>query len=134
MRPKFFTMISPGVITALFIAVASLFMASLAGTSTSAGEVVWKIKSEHPNTVTVEFYSQDRNHVWPGGGEVYVIKDWDTHSYSLPCNSGEKICFGAWVMNDTSSYWGAGYDGDEACDNCCAICGATDLRTQVLKP
>ena len=107
--------------------------AGLLATPAAAAELVWRFKSEHPNAVNLEFYSQDRNHAWPGGGEVYVIKDWDTHTYSLPCNDGEKICYGAWA-NESSSYWGAGYDGAEACDNCCAVCGDRELKTQVLKP
>ena len=116
-------------LAALLVAAASLF-----ATQASAAELVWRFQSEHPNHVSLEFYSQDRNHVWPGDGDVYVIEDWDTHTYSLTCNDGEKICFGAWVRNDSSTYWGAGMDGTEACDTCCAVCGRGDLNTQVLKP
>jgi hypothetical protein len=69
MHSRFFTMTSPGAFPALFpalyIAVVSLFVAPLADISASAGEVVWKIRSEHPNTVIVEFYSQNRSHVMP---------------------------------------------------------------------
>jgi hypothetical protein len=44
----------------------------------AADTLVWRFKSEHPNTVSLSFYSQDRNHAWPGGDEVYIIDDWDT--------------------------------------------------------
>ncbi len=116
------------------LAVVLVAAASLFATQGSAAELVWRIKSEHPNVVSLEFYSQDRNHVWPGDGDIYVIEDWKTHSYSLSCNYGEKICYGAWVRNDSDSYWGAGFDGDQACDTCCAVCGYGDIETKVLKP
>jgi len=108
--------------------------ASLLATQASAAELVWRIESEHPNVVSLEFYSQDRSNVWPGGGEAYVLEDWATHTYSLSCNYGETICFGAWVRNESSTYWGAGYNGTEACESCCAVCGYGELNTQVLKP
>ncbi|MFQ5564891.1 MAG: hypothetical protein ACE5EU_00805 [Paracoccaceae bacterium] len=120
--------------TRLSLAALLAAAAGLIATQASAAELVWRFQSEHPNWVSLEFYSQDRNHVWPGGGDVYVIKDWDTHRYSLSCNYGETICFGAWVRNDSNTYWGAGYDGVEACDACCAVCGYGDINTQVLKP
>ena len=126
MRSKRFTVLS---LASLLVAAAGMF-----ATQAFADELVWRIKSEHPNQVSVEFYSQDRNHVWPGGGEVHIIKDWDTHTYSLTCDDGEKICYGAWVRNDSSTYWCAGNDGGQACDNCCAVCGHGELKTQVLKP
>ena len=102
--------------------------------SATAGEMVWKFKSEHPNSVGVELYSQDRNKTWPGGGRPYVLRDWKTHEFQIDCQEAERICFGAWVQNDTSTFWGAGLDGVEACSNCCAKCGSKGLRTQVLKP
>ncbi len=126
MRSRRFTVWS---LAALLVAVAGMF-----ATQASAAELVWRFKSEHPNAVNLEFYSQDRNHTWPGSGDVYVIKDWDTHRYSLSCNDGEMICFGAWVRNESSTYWGAGLDGTEACESCCFVCGHGETNTQVLKP
>ena len=125
MRSRRFTVLS---LAALLVAAAGMF-----ATQASAAELVWRFKSEHQHQVSLEFYSQDRNHVWPGGGDVYVLKDSDTHTFSLNCNYGEKICFGAWVRNDSSSYWGAGYDGADACESCCFSCGYGDTDTQVLK-
>ena len=106
----------------------------LFATSALSAELTFRIRSEHPKQVSLEFYSQDRSHVWPGSGEVYILKDWDTHSYSLSCNYGEKICFGAWVRNQSSTYWGVGYNGNQSCTNCCAKCGFGDVETQVLNP
>ena len=73
----------------------------------AAGEMVWKFKSEHPNSVGVELYSQDRNKTWPGDGRPYVLRDWKTHEFRIDCQEAERICFGAWVQNDTSTFWGA---------------------------
>ena len=125
MSSKRFAMLS---LAAMLVAAASLL-----ATQASAAELVWRFQSKHPNHVSLEFYSQDRSQVWPGGGGVYVIKDWATHTYSLTCDDGEKICYGAWV-NDSSTYWGKGYDGAEACGSCCAVCGRGDVKTKVLKP
>ena len=106
----------------------------LTAVPSAAGEMVWKFKSEHPSPVGVELYSQDRNKTWPGGGRPYMLGDWKTHAFRIECQDGERICFGAWVQNDTSVFWGSGLDGVEACGNCCAKCGSRGLRTQVLKP
>ncbi|KAB2877029.1 MAG: hypothetical protein F9K43_00385 [Bauldia sp.] len=95
-----------------------------------AGELTWHFRSEHQYAVSLEFYSDD--HVWPGNDEVYVIRDYEQHDYSLACRSGEKICYGAWVRNNTSSYWGSGYNGAEACDSCCFRCDGGDTPVIVL--
>ncbi len=107
---------------------------SVYGGPADAEEITWRFKSEHQNTVSLEFYSQDRNHVWPGNGKVYTIDDWDTHAYTLSCRNNELICFGAWVRNQSNTYWGSGYDDKHSCENCCARCGQGDVQTQVLNP
>ncbi|MCH8167151.1 MAG: hypothetical protein IID49_00915 [Proteobacteria bacterium] len=116
-------------LAALLVAAAGLF-----ATQASAAELVWRIQSEHPNHVSVEFYSQDRNRAWPGGGDVHVIEDWDTHTYSLTCDHGETICYGAWVRDEDSTYWGVGRDDRFGCNNCCFTCGGGPTRTIVLNP
>ena len=62
-----------------------LIFSTIAFTTTtiapSAAETLtWRVRSNHPNAVNVEFYSQDRRHAWPGGKKVYVIRDYDTHA------------------------------------------------------
>ena len=99
-----------------------------------AGQLVWKITSDHPNIVSLEFYSQDYNRSWPGGGEVYVIDDWNQHTYNLNCNNGELICYGAWVRNDSNTYWGVGYNDSSYCADCCATCGAGPTQPVRLTP
>jgi hypothetical protein len=60
--------------------------------------VSWSFRNNHPNSVQLEFYSQDRNAAWPGGGRAYVLRDYDIHTFNLNCWFGEKICYGAWSM------------------------------------
>lgn len=116
----------------LILAVAMCVAALVPVATASAAELQWHIRSEYDRPVSLEFYSQNRNHVWPGNNEVYVIRDYDVHNYTLTCNNGEKICYGAWERNNSSSYWGSGYDGKQSCDSCCFTCGAGDTPTVVL--
>jgi len=98
----------------------------------SAGELIWHFRSEHSGVINLEFYSQNRNHVWPGNNQVYVIDDGNVHDYALECNSGEKICYGAWLRSDSSSYWGSGYGGEQRCDSCCFTCDGGPTNVMVL--
>ncbi|MDB5523134.1 MAG: hypothetical protein JWM58_897 [Rhizobium sp.] len=102
-------------------------LAALAGliftaSAASAAEVTFVMKNSHPNAVEVELYSQDRNHVWPGGGEIYLLDDGETKTMALSCQDGEKICYGAWISGDKSTYWGRGPGGTEGCEDCCYTC------------
>lgn len=99
-----------------------------------ADELVWTFRSDHPNVVSLEFYSQTRSHVWPGNGKVYILDDSEEHTYSLNCRTGEKICYGAWVRNRSSQYWGVGYNGEEGCTGCCYTCGGGATKVFVLNP
>jgi hypothetical protein len=98
----------------------------------SAGSLTWHFRSEYNGTISLEFYGQDRDYVWPGNNEVYVIDDGKVHNYTLSCRTGEKICYGAWVRNHSESYWGSGYDGEQACDSCCYTCNGGETKTMVL--
>lgn len=112
-------------------------VAALAGPWTGAARadtLNWTFSSEHPSIVDLEFYSQDRNHVWPGNNKVYVIDDYAQHSYSLSCSSGERICYGAWVRGNSSVYWGAGMNDAYGCSTCCAVCGSGAVEAINLKP
>jgi hypothetical protein len=100
----------------------ALAAALLAPLPASAENFTFKVRSYHKHQVDVAFYSQNRNHAWPGDGKVWIIKDYDVHTYSLTCVRGEKICYGAWVRGASSSYWGGGKGGRQACQKCCFIC------------
>ena len=98
-----------------------------------ADTVLFTITSSHPNVVDVEFYSQNYNRAWPGNGQVWTIEDYDAHAFNLECETGEQICYGAWLRGDSDTYWGVGLNNGDGCDNCCAICGAGDATPMTLR-
>ena len=81
----------------------------------------------------VDLYSQDRDHLWPGGGENYYLDDGETKEMSLECEEGESICYGAWIDGDESTYWGVGPNNGQKCESCCYTCegGSTEEITLV---
>lgn len=100
----------------------------------SAAELTWHFQSEYPYTVDVELYSASRSHVWPGNGKVWILDDYEQYDITITCQSGEKICYGAWSRgNPSSAYWGVGPNNRHGCDDCCSTCGGGDtpLRTLV---
>lgn len=116
------------------IVLISVIAFGAAGTMPAHAETVtFNLSSTHPNIVELRFYSQDRNHVWPNASQVYIIDDWDTHTYRLNCSWGENICYGAWVPGD-GTYWGVGQDNQYSCSNCCLICDGRELRATNLSP
>ena len=87
-----------------------------------AADVTFVMNNHHPNAVEVELYSQDREYVWPGNDEVYLLDDGETKTMSVACEEGEAICYGAWIQGDQNTFWGVGPDNSQKCDNCCYIC------------
>ncbi len=97
--------------------------------SARAESLTWNIRSDHPNAVSLEFYSEDGNTSWPGAGDVYVLDDNEDHAFPLQCRLGERICYGAWVRGDETQFWGVGVNGSQFCESCCYQCdgGETPL-------
>jgi hypothetical protein len=117
--------------------VAALVLGAFIATATlpsisEAAELQWTIKSNYRFKVQVAFYSQGRGHVWPGAGRAYALNDYATHTYTLECVRGERICFGGWVTGRGNTYWGVGPNDKYTCTSCCAVCGGGPTRTQVL--
>jgi len=109
------------------------FIAVALSTSASEAEnLTFYVRSEHPDVISLEFYSEERNHAWPGGNEVYVVDDMETREYVLSCRRGEKVCLGAWVRGKSREYWGVGKNRKSTCRSCCFICDGGYTRTQVL--
>lgn len=94
----------------------------------SATVLVWKVRSTYPYIVYLEFYSQDRNAVWPGAGEVYFFDHSDWQTFRLSCNHGELICYGAWTKS-REAQWGVGEADSMNCSDCCAVCGGAARQT-----
>ena len=102
-------------------------------TSTDDGPSDPRPPAAHPTTakftlhnrdrysLNARFFSQTRaNWVWPDQKRHYPLSRDDT--FSLNCNAGEKICYGAWRENQDVN-WGVGRDDDRSCSNCCTTCG-----------
>jgi hypothetical protein len=117
------------------VAAAALLAAQFAMSApASAADITFMMQNNHPNALEVELYSQDRNHVWPGGGEVYVLDDGEAKQMALSCKKGESICYGAWIMGDRTTYWGVGPGGTEGCSDCCYTCTGGSTETISLDP
>jgi len=100
----------------------------IAGSLPAAADVLtWKVRSTYPYIVYLEFYSQDRDVAWPGGREVWVLRNSKWHTYRLNCRRGERICYGAWTDTRTSQ-WGVGEADSMGCRDCCAVCGGAARR------
>lgn len=95
-------------------------------TALSRGSVTFHIINSTPWKIQVEFYSQILKRAWPGNGMAWdVERDDQSHDFSLTCDSGEKICFGAWSTPHHFSMWGVGDKGASSCKGCCYVCGYT---------
>ncbi|WP_349359386.1 hypothetical protein [Stappia sp.] len=119
--------------TAVALALCGAFLL-LPALPAQAETMSWLFRSNHPNIVDVELYSQSRDHVWPGGDKVFVLDDGQTTEFAIDCSAGEDICYGAWVRGDANAYWGVGLDDEEACESCCYVCEAGETEVIVLDP
>ena len=99
----------------------------------AATQQTWTVKSMYQYKVQIAFYARERNHEWPGNGQAWDLNDYNNHTYTLNCRSGEKICFGAWVTGNASKFWGVGFGGKQGCASCCFVCGQQP-QPQVLQP
>jgi hypothetical protein len=100
----------------------------------SAESLTWHVRSDYPRPVHLVLYSVDRKAVWPGDGEVVVLDDRDVLTFTIACNQGEQICFGAWVLGREHRYWGVGRYAQNGCETCCYTCGGGETILEFLKP
>ena len=116
---------------------AGLFaLSTLAGAAApvAAEEITFVMQNNHPNALRVELYSQDREHVWPGGGQDYYLSDGEVKTMPLECNQGENICYGAWIDGDENTYWGTGPGNKQTCETCCFTCEGGETEQITLVP
>jgi hypothetical protein len=106
-------------VAALF-AIAVPFL-SLGGTA-SADQLHFRITSHRSETVRVEFSSTERTHFWPGNGKSWSLNESDSQTLNISCEPGEYICYGAWVEDDQTTFWGVGYQNSHRCTKCCWHC------------
>ncbi|ESY00646.1 hypothetical protein NKK48_17445 [Mesorhizobium sp. C386A] len=96
--------------------------ALLIATPAHAADMAFFVKNLRSQAVAVELFSRDRKMSWPGGDQVFLIEPSSQKSVPISCNSGENICYGAWVNGNDAISAGVGPDNDQPCDNCCFIC------------
>ena len=72
--------------------------------------LTWSLRSYHPNIVHVQFYSLDRDALWPANDRVYTLNDSEVHEMTIRGQPGERVCYGAWVAGNPSISWGTGKD------------------------
>ena len=105
-----------------FAVLFSLITVQLLATPTFASDMTFRFTSHSASPVLVELYSRDRLKIWPDDGRQFLLADSTPKKFSVSCELGEKICFGAWVEGNFDRSWGAGYEGKADCDDCCRIC------------
>jgi hypothetical protein len=87
-----------------------------------AEELTFVMNNRHTKAVEVQLYSQNRDYLWPGPSNVFLLDDGETKTMTLDCEAGETICYGAWLQGDRTTFWGVGPGKTRSCDNCCYIC------------
>ncbi|MFZ4805982.1 MAG: hypothetical protein ACOYLQ_01905 [Hyphomicrobiaceae bacterium] len=102
--------------------------------SLASDQAMFIVRSLHPNIIDLEFYADARKHAWPGGNQVYTVKDSHWHTYILNCRRGEKICYGAGVRGSYNKYWGVGINRRANCSECCYTCNGKTSKLITLRP
>jgi len=120
--------------------VAILFSTVFSGPS-NADSLTFYMLNKTGTSVGVEFYGEGTNRAWPGDNKMFTIYFGDDIVWEdglpvekpivfrLNCNTGEKICMGAWDIElGSGDDWGVGRGGKKGCTGCCAICGGEPAR------
>lgn len=97
--------------------------------------ITFTFQNNHYATAALAFYSQLRPHVWPSSEQAYVLPSAQKQSFTLTCNFGEMICYGAWVKdNPRAGGWGVGFRRNRGCSTCCYECNGSETSTIALNP
>jgi len=107
----------------------TVMLCMLGAQGATADQLTFTFDNETNETLAIELYSMDRDHVWPGGEVLLLEPSGGEGSYTASCLSNELICYGAW-NNDQNRQWGAGIDNSRQCSNCCYYC--TNIATDVI--
>jgi serine/threonine protein kinase len=85
--------------------------------------ITWVIRDNTSEQLSVAFYSKTRpGHGWPDWNQNWSMTGHE-NKYTLSCQAGEQICYGAWVTTDPNrNHWGAGLYGRQGCTKCCGTC------------
>jgi hypothetical protein len=78
--------------------------------------------------IRVRFFDKEHNVTWPSATSHATLAVGATESYSLRCQTGARVCFGA-DEPAAKRYWGVTLANDRECAACCAICKDERLPT-----
>jgi hypothetical protein len=109
-------------------------LAAIPGAAALAQNMSFVINNGHEHRVQVELYSQDRDHVWPGNNQAFILDDDETKQIPISCRRGETVCYGAWVDGDPDTYWGVGPNDIDTCTDCCFVCKVGETEEVWLVP
>ncbi len=115
------------------LALAFVF-AVMAPSSSHGQQLTFELINDSGRDIQVEFYSEDRNHAWPGGNQAYNLARARDNSWTISCRRGEKICYGAWVKGNSTVYWGVGLNRKQRCETCCFICDGSVAKRTLTPP
>ena len=99
-----------------------------------AGDMTWPIENRAPYEVEVQFYSRDRDAMWPGNNRVWYVRPGQMIHPTLACRDGEYICYGAWPTGNSTTFWGVGRGGRQGCSSCCYNCVHGTVSGHNLNP
>lgn len=99
-----------------------------------AQQLTFEMVNDSGRDIQIEFYSEDRNHAWPGGNQAYNLGRAQDNKWTLNCRRGEKICYGAWVKGNSGVYWGVGLNRKHRCETCCFTCDGGVARRTLTPP
>jgi hypothetical protein len=103
-------------------------------TAVQAKQLTFAMTNDSGQDIQIEFYSEDRNHAWPGGNQAYNLGRAKDNNWTLNCRRGEKICYGAWVKGAAQTYWGVGPNRKYSCQTCCFVCDGSTARRTLTPP
>jgi len=111
-----------------------LALLAIAWPAVASADMLFYVKNGTRNALAVEVFSQDRDHAWPGGDQVWLFEPGQKKTVPISCTSGERVCYGAWVNGNDRISWGVGPDGDKDCKGCCLVCLGHGLQEIELPP
>lgn len=71
-------------------------------------------------SIGIKFFDIDNGTVHPPNGVFYVFDQEPVKYADVPCIKDTRVCFGGW--DPSGRFWGRGFDGTRACDDCCVTC------------
>lgn len=75
-------------------------------------------------------FDKTKNGVWPDATHVYKTQN-NTTKLGIACSTNDTICYGA-RQKDHNRTWGAGIEGNTACESCCTTCGDKTMAIGTL--